>query len=122
MSTKKDTDEVTSRFHVSFQKKDRPKLWKPEGSSFWRLYHEQHTPDQNVNPFNLTCLLGWLANIDMAPCTGPQALLQYLSKHCGKAEKPTTSYRDMMQTVLGKMTMADARNLDGRLWGNSCRR
>lgn len=100
---KKGTDTLMCRFRFPFDLQERPQLKKPEGSSFWRLYPQRDATDQNINQYDATCLLGWLANIDIAPCTGAEALMQYLSKYCSKAEKASISYQSMLETIISRL-------------------
>ena len=44
--------------------------------------------------------MSWLANVDITPCTGSKALLDYIAKYASKAEKKTESYKDMMKNLL----------------------
>ncbi|KAK0655303.1 hypothetical protein B0T16DRAFT_304942, partial [Cercophora newfieldiana] len=47
---------------------------------------------------------GWLANTDISPCTSIQAVLQYITKYCSKAEQKSQSYKDMAKEILPKVT------------------
>ncbi|CAI7648142.1 unnamed protein product [Penicillium palitans] len=44
--------------------------------------------------------MAWLANIDIAPWTGTEVLLNYLSKYVSKSERHTQSNLDPMRSVL----------------------
>ncbi|KAJ5558027.1 hypothetical protein N7535_009518 [Penicillium sp. DV-2018c] len=64
----------------------------------YRLHSERN--DARLNPYNPVISMAWLANIDIAPCTGAEALANYLSKHVSKPERPTQSYLDMMRGIV----------------------
>jgi hypothetical protein len=53
-----------------------------------------------VNHFNSAIILGWLANIDISPCTSLQAVITYAAKYCSKSEKKTEPYCKLADQVL----------------------
>ncbi|KAJ5558356.1 hypothetical protein N7461_002328 [Penicillium sp. DV-2018c] len=75
-----------------------PYLEKPPGSSYYRYYPARD--DSNLNAYNALISLAWKANIDIAPCTGRRALMEYIAKYSPKAEEGTQSFRQMLQAVL----------------------
>ena len=56
--------------------------------------------DPILNQYCPAVTLGWLANTDMSPSTSLAGALQYAAKYCSKAEKETTSYRQLIQSVI----------------------
>ncbi|EKG09312.1 hypothetical protein MPH_13668 [Macrophomina phaseolina MS6] len=60
--------------------------------------------DQWLNNFNGVISLGWLANTDVSPCTGSQAVLNYIAKYCSKAETKSASYKDILAKVLPQVS------------------
>ncbi|KAH7230301.1 hypothetical protein B0J15DRAFT_473109 [Fusarium solani] len=56
--------------------------------------------DSLMNNFNPAIILGWLANIDISPCTSLQAVITYAAKYCSKAEKKTESFSRLADQVL----------------------
>ncbi|EED21320.1 hypothetical protein TSTA_085510 [Talaromyces stipitatus ATCC 10500] len=71
------------------------KFW---GHHFYRFYPIRN--DLMINSWNRYMLMAWLANIDIAPCTGTEALLEYIAKYVAKAETKTESYKDLMKGFL----------------------
>ncbi|KJK78206.1 hypothetical protein H634G_06379 [Metarhizium anisopliae BRIP 53293] len=53
-----------------------------------------------MNHFNPAIILGWLANIDISPCTSLQAVITYAAKYCSKSEKKTEPYCRLADQVL----------------------
>ncbi|KGQ02733.1 DNA repair and recombination protein PIF1 [Beauveria bassiana D1-5] len=53
-----------------------------------------------MNHFNPAIILGWLANIDISPCTSLQAVITYAAKYCSKSEKKTEPYCKLADQVL----------------------
>ena len=56
--------------------------------------------DERINPFNRTITMAWKANTDFTPCTGSQAVLNYLAKYCTKEEKKSMTYLDLVKQLL----------------------
>ncbi|KAJ5371939.1 hypothetical protein N7517_003945 [Penicillium concentricum] len=48
--------------------------------------------------------MAWLANIDIAPYTGAETLLNYLSKYVSKSEPAIQSYLSLMRGILSHIT------------------
>jgi hypothetical protein len=59
--------------------------------------------DKLVNHFNRTLTAFWLANTDIAPYTDINAVINYISKYCSKAEKSTESYSNIIRQILPKV-------------------
>lgn len=76
-------------------------LEKPLGSTYYRLQPERD--DVHLNPYNPVVSMAWLANIDIAPWTGTEVLLNYLSKYVSKSERHTQSNLDPMRGVLPRI-------------------
>lgn len=81
--------------------------------------------DVPLNSYNRVCIMSWLANIDIAPCTGNRALLDYLGKYATKAEKQTKSYSGLVTEILPKISakvplLSAISKLMNRLVGETC--
>ncbi|KAM4060881.1 PIF1-like helicase [Hirsutella rhossiliensis] len=63
---------------------------RKEGRSYFVF--EAARNDSLMNHFNPAIVLGWLANIDISPCTSLQAVITYAAKYCSKSEKKTEPY------------------------------
>ncbi|KAM4055583.1 PIF1-like helicase [Hirsutella rhossiliensis] len=63
---------------------------RKEGKSYYIF--EAARNDSLMNHFNPAIILGWLANIDISPCTSLQAVITYAAKYCSKSEKKTEPY------------------------------
>jgi hypothetical protein len=53
-----------------------------------------------LNPYNRLITMSWLANTDIQPCTRARAVIEYVGKYAAKAEKASTSYKELAATVL----------------------
>ncbi|KJZ69873.1 hypothetical protein HIM_10728 [Hirsutella minnesotensis 3608] len=71
---------------------------RKEGKSYYIF--ETARNDSLMNHFNPAIILGWLANIDISPCTSLQAVITYAAKYCSKSEKKTESYCKLADQVL----------------------
>ncbi|THZ15104.1 hypothetical protein D6C90_10123 [Aureobasidium pullulans] len=64
--------------------KDQPVVIKNPQRSAAHLMFYPECNDPNLNRYNITMSLGWLANTDITPRTSLQALLNCLSEYCTK--------------------------------------
>ncbi|EXU94457.1 PIF1-like helicase [Metarhizium robertsii] len=71
---------------------------RKEGRSYYVF--EAARNDNLMNHFNPAIVLGWLANIDISPCTSLQAVITYAAKYCSKSEKKTEPYCKLADQVL----------------------
>jgi hypothetical protein len=71
---------------------------RKEGKSYYIF--EAARNDNLMNHFNPAIILGWLANIDISPCTSLQAVITYAAKYCSKSEKKTEPYCKLADQVL----------------------
>ncbi|TVY65458.1 ATP-dependent DNA helicase pif1 [Fusarium oxysporum f. sp. cubense] len=71
---------------------------RKEGRSYYVF--EAARNDSLMNNFNPAIILGWLANIDISPCTSLQAVITYAAKYCSKSEKKTESFARLADQVL----------------------
>ncbi|KAJ3454624.1 hypothetical protein MRS44_013224 [Fusarium solani] len=71
---------------------------RKEGMSYYVF--EAARNDSLMNHFNPAIILGWLANIDISPCTSLQAVITYAAKYCSKSEKKTEPYCKLADQVL----------------------
>jgi hypothetical protein len=71
---------------------------RKEGKSYYIF--EAARNDNLMNHFNPAIILGWLANIDISPCTSLQAVITYAAKYCSKSEKKTEPYCTLADQVL----------------------
>ncbi|KAF4459409.1 ATP-dependent DNA helicase PIF1, partial [Fusarium albosuccineum] len=71
---------------------------RKEGRSYYIF--EAARNDSLMNHFNPAIILGWLANIDISPCTSLQAVITYAAKYCSKSEKKTEPYCKLADQVL----------------------
>ena len=46
----------------------------------------------------------WLANINVSPVTGIESVLYYVGKYATKGEKKSTSYAEILKTVLEQVS------------------
>lgn len=71
----------------------------------WEVYDGARN-DGRINNYARGVLLGWMANIDSAPCTSLRAVINYIAKYCSKAETQTQPYKDMMRELIPKVSHA----------------
>ena len=71
---------------------------RKEGRSYYVF--EAARNDSLMNHFNPAIVLGWLANIDISPCTSLQAVITYAAKYCSKSEKKTEPYCKLADQIL----------------------
>ncbi|KAM4061451.1 PIF1-like helicase [Hirsutella rhossiliensis] len=71
---------------------------RKEGRSYYIF--EAARNDSLMNHFNPAIILGWLANIDISPCTSLQAVITYAAKYCSKSEKKTEPYCRLADQIL----------------------
>ena len=90
--------EAECRFFFPRSHRECAGLVRREGTSY-HVFEATHNDDL-MNQFNPTLLLGWLANIDISPCTSLQAVINYAAKYCSKAEKKSQSYLELAASVL----------------------
>ena len=90
--------EAECRFFFPRSHRECAELVCREGTSYYVF--EAARNDDLMNQFNPTLLLGWLANIDISPCTSLQAVINYAGKYCSKAEKKSQSYLELAASVL----------------------
>jgi len=53
-----------------------------------------------LNLYNRLITISWLANTDVQPCTGARAVIEYVGKYAAKAEKGSSSYKELAAIVL----------------------
>ncbi|KAF5127214.1 ATP-dependent DNA helicase pif1 [Metarhizium anisopliae] len=90
--------EKECRFNFPRALRELAAVIRKEGKS----YHvfEAARNDNLMNHFNPAIILGWLANIDISPCTSLQAVITYAAKYCSKSEKKTEPYCKLADQVL----------------------
>ncbi|OAQ96606.1 hypothetical protein LLEC1_06670 [Akanthomyces lecanii] len=78
------------RFNFPRALRELAAVIRKEGKSYYIF--EAARNDSLMNHFNPDIILGWLANIDISPCTSLQAVITYAAKYCSKSEKKTEPY------------------------------
>ncbi|KAM4058148.1 PIF1-like helicase [Hirsutella rhossiliensis] len=78
------------RFNFPRALRELAAVIRKEGKSYYIF--EAARNDSLMNHFNPAIILGWLANIDISPCTSLQAVITYAAKYCSKSEKKTEPY------------------------------
>ncbi|EED14664.1 conserved hypothetical protein [Talaromyces stipitatus ATCC 10500] len=97
----KGSNQVSCRFHFPHSIRNDAAVEIAPGHHFYCFYPVRNDP--MMNSWNRCILMAWLANIDIAPCTGTEALLEYIAKYATKAEKKTESYSDLMKSFLPRL-------------------
>ncbi|EXU95789.1 helitron helicase-like domain protein [Metarhizium robertsii] len=75
---------------------------RKEGKSYYVF--EAARNGNLTNHFNPAIILGWLANIDISPCTSLQGVITYAAKYCSKFEKKREPYCKLADQVLPNTT------------------
>ena len=88
---KKGSEEISCRFFFPRGTRDTADVVQRQGQSYFSF--EAARNDSLMNHYNRCLSLGWLANIDIAPCTSLQAVINYAAKYCSKMEKQTEAMR-----------------------------
>ncbi|KAJ3535345.1 hypothetical protein NM208_g7167 [Fusarium decemcellulare] len=95
---KKDSGEISCRFFFPRDTRDTADVVRRQGQSYFSF--EAARNDSLMNHYNRCLSLGWLANIDISPCTSLQAVINYAAKYCSKMEKRTDSYASLGRQIL----------------------
>ncbi|KAK7592094.1 hypothetical protein V3481_006721 [Fusarium oxysporum f. sp. vasinfectum] len=95
---KKDLGEISCRFFFPRGTRDTADVVRRQGQSYFSF--EATRNDSLMNHYNRCLSLGWLANIDISPCTSLQAVINYAAKYCSKMEKRTDSYASLGRQIL----------------------
>lgn len=69
-----------------------------EGNPRWQTFAPARN-DPLLNNYNPAFTMGWLANIDVTPCTDQEAVLYYVAKYCTKAEIKTVKLDKLMKDL-----------------------
>ncbi|KAJ4181921.1 hypothetical protein NW767_014008 [Fusarium falciforme] len=59
--------------------------------------------DTKFDNFNRTLIMPWLANINTSLCTSKPAVINYVVKYVGKAEKKSNGYKGIAQAILSRV-------------------
>ncbi|KAG6984638.1 ATP-dependent DNA helicase PIF1 [Fusarium oxysporum f. sp. conglutinans] len=95
---KKGSEEISCRFFFPRDTRDTADVVRRQGQSYFSF--EAARNDSLMNHYNRCLSLGWLANIDISPCTSLQAVINYAAKYCSKMEKRTDSYASLGRQIL----------------------
>ncbi|EAQ84302.1 hypothetical protein CHGG_10706 [Chaetomium globosum CBS 148.51] len=68
------------------------------GKTWWSF--EAVRNDSPMNQYNRLITLCWLANTDISPCTGIEAVINYAAKYCSKTETKTSTYAEIAGAML----------------------
>ncbi|KAG6977910.1 hypothetical protein FocnCong_v009922 [Fusarium oxysporum f. sp. conglutinans] len=92
------TSQLSILSQLESDSKEKVIPWLRQGQSYFSF--EAARNDSLMNHYNRCLSLGWLANIDISPCTSLQAVINYAAKYCSKMEKRTDSYASMGRQIL----------------------
>ena len=65
--------------------------------------------DENLNQYNRSISLTWLANTDISVCGDSNAVINYIAKYCSKAETQSASFNDIIKAVLPALNLTHPR-------------
>lgn len=83
---------------------ESPALVARPGATYYAF--EDAKNDNCLNQFIRTVILGWLANIDFAPCTSKATVTNYMGKYCSKAKTKTDAYEKLGTELVPKVSAA----------------
>ncbi|KAJ2965409.1 hypothetical protein NQ176_g10632 [Zarea fungicola] len=86
------------RFNFPRALRELAAVIRKDGKSYYVF--EAARNDSLMNHFNPAIILGWLANIDISPCTSLQAVITYAAKYCSESEKKTEPYCNLADQIL----------------------
>lgn len=86
------------RFHFPHEPHGEPQIIHPPGRSYWAFAGARN--DAYMNQFNPLISMCWLANTDISPCTGKEAVVNYAAKYCSKIERETMTYGQISRMIL----------------------
>ncbi|KAF4952453.1 hypothetical protein FSARC_12625 [Fusarium sarcochroum] len=89
------------RFYFPRALHDQPILARNMNPNY-PTYDGSHN-DTQLNNFNRTPVMAYLANIDTFPCTSQAAVINYVVKYVGKAEKKSENYTDVAKAILPRV-------------------
>ncbi|KAJ3459135.1 hypothetical protein MRS44_015208 [Fusarium solani] len=93
--------ETSCRFHFPRETHTHPILSRNLNPNY--PVYDGARNDTQLNNFNRTIIISWLANIDVSPCTSSSAVINYVVKYVGKAEKKSESYKDIAKAILPRV-------------------
>ncbi|KAJ9297950.1 hypothetical protein DTO271G3_4171 [Paecilomyces variotii] len=99
------TRELHYRFRFPHACREEPGIEQPPGLGYYVIYPKHNNP--TLNRFNTLVTICWKANTDFLPCTGSQAILNYLAKYISKGEKYTESCKNFLQNLFTQLTTAN---------------
>lgn len=86
------------RFHFPQPFRDTAAVTRDKNPLHWKYMPQRN--DSLLNSYIPALTLGWMANTDMAPCTNPHAVLNYIAKYASKAETKSETYKSMFAAVV----------------------
>ena len=95
---RKGSTEASCRFNFSRAPRREPDV-NNEVNPRWQTFAPVRN-DPLLNHFNPAFTMGWLANIEVSPCTDQKAVLYYVFKYCTKAEIKTIKSKDIIKDLL----------------------
>lgn len=85
------------RFHFPRPLQDSPTVSNALNPK-WLTYNPARN-DPLMGNYNPAYIMGWLANVDISPCTDQRAVLGYIAKYCTKSETSSQSYKDLLKAL-----------------------
>jgi ATP-dependent DNA helicase PIF1 len=90
--------EPECRFLFPRQPRETAEMIRHPGKTWWSF--EGRRNDTLMNQYNRLITLAWLANTDISPCSGVEAVINYAAKYCSKTEQQTASYAEIAKAIL----------------------
>ena len=92
------TNETSCRFYFPRNYRNSAEFTTQMNPNVWTFAAQRN--DQNLNPYNRAISLIWMANTDISVCGDSNAVINYIAKYCSKAEKQSSSFRQIIQSIL----------------------
>ena len=104
---KRSTGEVNCRFYFPRPLRNHPRFSKELNPEIYSFVAKRN--DSNLNQYNRSITLTWLANTDISVCGDTNAVINYIAKYCSKAETQSVSFGNIIQAILPSLNASHPR-------------
>jgi ATP-dependent DNA helicase PIF1 len=102
----KDQKMLKCRFHFPIAHRSAAEISKDLHPGHYMFLAERN--DYLLNAYTPLLTLGWLANIDITPCTSPRAVLHYIAKYASKSEQQSKTYKELLTDIIPRCGTSNA--------------
>lgn len=101
------TRETSCRFYFPRAIRNSPEFTRDMNPEVFSFAAKRN--DENLNQYNRSISLTWLANTDISVCGDSNAVINYIAKYCSKAETQSASFNDIIKAVLPALNLTHPR-------------